>query len=284
MCCLQLAGTLSPHLGVGKESCCWLDWLRAEASGDWAALRLRSLITREWYWNVTSCFWPISESWISISRCNHRCHEVSLPRVLVAPCRALVAHIHDSQQSMEPSQSALNHLSWQDREWEISLADFHIPSTRMECNVFCSEPAPTASWVSTLGKAGIHCTVDRLTSYGSSLEEFWGSMRGTTPEGVQLFVKNEFVAEAKVWCLCSNPRAGFLLVSLCGQHPRGDQSHRAHYWWTLPSASLLSYCPEPWVLAHLSSASILRTWVKVSASLNVEVAAVSWENMPSALF
>ena len=57
--------------------------------------------------------------------------------------------------------------------------------------------------------------VDRMTSYSSSLRKFWGSLRGTTPEGVQFVVKGEFAAEAKARCLCSHPRAGFLLLSLC---------------------------------------------------------------------
>ena len=109
--------------------------------------------------------------------------------------------------------------------------------------------------------------VDRMTSYSSSLRKFWGSLRGTTPEGVQFVVKGEFAAEAKARCLCSHPRAGFLLLSLCAQHPPGDQSHRALYWWTLPSASLLSYCPEPRVLTHLSSTSIL--WSQGVSSTSV---------------
>ena len=157
------------------------------------------------------------------------------------------------------------------RDFLNSFSSHNHPS-RSEPNVFCSSTPLAAPWSSVRQKAGIHRTVARITSCGSYLWEFQGSMRGTTPEGVQLVVKGEFVVEeVKVWCLCSHPRADFLLVNVCGQHPPGDQSHGAHCWRTLPSAFLLSYCPEPRVLTHLSSTSIL--W----ARRGVSSASVTWE-------
>ena len=54
--------------------------------------------------------------------------------------------------------------------------------------------------------------------------------------------------------------------------------HSTHYWWTLPSASLLSYCPEPRVLTHLSSTSILWTRQGVSSASVTSNISLCWDD------